>query len=274
MPVPSSQDLERPRPSRTRAAPLPLQPRTAILRPSPGPSLRGRRLHRRAARRVSGVYGALLWICLMDMDVFSICCKVGRRARAADPTCPTSTYASGCIVRATLIYPHSMRTLLNNRASCREDVQLAVKLWFQLLFDASELMNTTWGRIVWSDRCYTARINRFNKISAQLWQRSRVLCSLAMVSYISLTIWCNSRLKYCCCANLMSSSKGTRPPDRATCVSPLWAVYIIVCSEFGVILSWPYLLIIHGSVPDAFLWLSGAKHVSPLQSILCFMPVR
>ncbi|KAF9422390.1 hypothetical protein HW555_001980 [Spodoptera exigua] len=50
----------------------------------------------RAARSVSGVYGVRLWIVLMDMDVFSICCKVGRRARAADPTCPTSTYASGC----------------------------------------------------------------------------------------------------------------------------------------------------------------------------------
>ncbi|KPI94511.1 hypothetical protein RR46_05763 [Papilio xuthus] len=33
---------------------------------------------------------------------FFICCKVARRARAAVPTCPTSTCASGCIVRVHL----------------------------------------------------------------------------------------------------------------------------------------------------------------------------
>lgn len=52
----------------------------------------------------------------MDMDVFSICCKVGRRARAADPTCLTSTYASGCIVREHTTLDIANNTVLINRA--------------------------------------------------------------------------------------------------------------------------------------------------------------
>lgn len=60
------------------------------------------KMYRRAARSVSGVYGAQMSFCLMNEDVFSICCKVGRWAPAADPTCPTSTYASGCTVRQHL----------------------------------------------------------------------------------------------------------------------------------------------------------------------------
>lgn len=83
----------------------------------------------RAARSVSGVYGVRLWIVLMDMDVFSICCKVGRRARAADPTCPTSTYASGCIVRQYLSYLYLWPPRVNKQSPRSPRLQRGCNVW-------------------------------------------------------------------------------------------------------------------------------------------------